>query len=282
MSYYGYTRVSTETQSEKGYGLDVQKAAIRKYCQEHKADITQWFEDAGISANIHDTDDDDVINKRTGLIALLGVLQPDDTVIVMNTSRLWRSDMTRAIVRREFLRRNVKVISIEQPSYDIQYKNPSDYLINAIMEALDVYECMTISLKLARGRATKAHQGNKPAGMCPYGYQYASDKKSVVIKPEEAENVKKMFSMAQMGISLQKIADELNHQGISSKNGNQWNRGSVHAILHNRFYVGELSHGNDIIRGNQEIIISKVQFGKVAAQLQRSVKNNRTDKKSRI
>ena len=189
--------------------------------------------------------------------------------------------MTRAIIRRELIRRGVKVISIEQPSYDIQYKNPSDYLINAIMEALDVYECMTISLKLARGRATKARQGNKPAGVCPYGYQYSSDKKSVMICPDEAEVVRKMFSMAQTGTSLQKIADELNHQGFSSKTGKAWNRGSVHNILHNRFYIGELSHGNEILVGKQQNIISKVQFGKVSAQLQRRAKVNRADKKSR-
>ena len=69
--------------------------------------------------------------------------------------------------------------------YDIRSKNPSEYLINAIMEALDVYDRMMISMKLARGRATKAQHGDKPAGVCPYGYQYSKDKKSVVINPEE-------------------------------------------------------------------------------------------------
>ena len=272
MAYYAYTRVSTETQSEKGYGLETQREVISKYAKENKITIADWFEDAGISANIRDDDEDDAINKRQGLMSLLGVLKPNDTVIVMNTSRLWRSDMTRAIVRREIIKCNANVFSIEQPTYDIRYKNPSEYLINAIMEALDVYERMTIAMKLARGRATKAHYGDKPAGVCPYGYQYSHDKKSVIINPDEAEVVKMMFTMAQTGTSLQKIADELNNRRIPSRSGKPWKRGSIHAILHNRFYVGELTHGNDIIRGNHENIISKVQFGKVSAKLAKKKK----------
>lgn len=273
MAYYTYTRVSTDTQAEKGYGLEAQKDSISEYAHQIGISISGWFEDAGISANIHDEEDDDAINKRTGFIELLRQLQKNDTVIVVNTSRLWRSDMTRAIIRREFLKRDVIVLSIQQPTYDIHYKNPNDYLINAIMEALDVYERMTINLKLANGRATKAYHGDKPAGVCPYGYRYSDDKKSVVIVPEEAENVKMMFTMAQTGNSLQKIVDELNKRCVLSKTGKQWCRGSVHAILHNRFYVGELSHGNTIVRGNHKNIISKVQFGKVNSQLQKRVKN---------
>lgn len=255
--------------------LEAQKEYISNYAVKHKITIAGWYVDAGISANIHDDDEDDAINKRHGLMALMGELQKDDTVIVLNTSRLWRSDLTRAIIRRELIKRDANVISIEQPTYDIRAKNPNEYLINAIMEALDVYERMTISIKLARGRATKAHHGDKPAGVCPYGYQYSTNKKTVVINPNEAKNVKMMFTMAQTGNSLQKIADELNCRGIPSKSGKSWNRGSVYAVLHNRFYIGELSHGNEIIEGNHENIISKVQFGKVIARL---AKNNKVRK----
>lgn len=281
--YYGYIRVSTETQSEKGYGMDAQRDAIEKYAAANRITITDYFQDAGKSANIHDDAADDELTKRLALMELLSEVEAGDTVIVLNTSRLWRSDMTKVLVRRELIKRSVKLISIEQPRYDLYSKDPNDFLINAIMEALDIYDRMNINIKLARGRSMKASKGSKPAGICPFGYQYTADKKAVEINPDEAATVKKIFSEIQKGNSLQKVADMLNEEGIPTRYAGQqrkvkgesvtvsgkWTRGSLHVIAKNRFYIGELEHAGQTIQGTHPAIISKIQFGKVAAALER-------------
>ena len=137
-------------------------------------------------------------------------------------------------------------------------------------ERIDIYHKSNfIARKLARGRTTKALNGDKPAGMCPFGYQYTEDKKHVVINPEEGKVVKLMFTEAQKGRSLQQIADTLNAKGYKSRRGNDWVRGSVGAILNNRFYIGELTHQGETIQGTHEPLISKIQFGKVSASLTR-------------
>lgn len=264
--HYGYERVSTETQSEKGYGLDAQDKEIKKYAAANGIHIEQIFVDAGISGAIKDTDDDEAISRRAGLMDLLSIVEEGDTVIVLNTSRLWRSDMTKAIIRRELCKRGVKVVSIEQPRYDLYSKDPNDYLINAIMEALDVYERMAISLKLARGRTVKAKGGDKPAGVCPFGYRYTPDKKGVEIVPEEAEIVRMIYREGQKGLSQHKIATMLNQQGIKTRAGGIWYNSSIQVILTNKFYTGILTHQGVEIKGNHEPIISKVQFGKVQSQ----------------
>lgn len=269
MAYYGYTRVSTETQAEHGYGLAAQEQAIRKYAKSNDIELAGLFTDAGISGNLKDDDEDDALDKRAGLMDLLAQLAEGDTVIVMNTSRLWRSDMAKALVKRELIKHKANVISTEQPGYDLYSKDPNGYLTAAIMEALDVYERMNVSLKLARGRTVKARTGAKPAGACPYGYKYAPDKKSVVVVPEEAANVKFMFTQGQKGQSLGQIADALNEKGILSPRGKQWQKGTIRAILSNEFYTGVLYHQGQPIKGTHEAIISKIQFGKVKAQLER-------------
>lgn len=266
---YGYVRVSTETQAEKGFGLVAQEQQIRKYATENGLQLEEIFRDEGISGNLKDTAEDDEISKREGLVSMLAVLEAGDCVVVLNTSRLWRSDMTRALVKRELMKREARVVSVEQPKFDLYNKDPNDYLINSLMEALDVYERMSISLKLARGRTVKARGGDKPAGTCPTGYRYSEDKKHVVIDEAEARAVKQLFSEAQKGLTLRQIADVLNKQGIPTRRGRMWSAGNVAAILSNRFYIGELQHQGKTIMGNHEPIISRVQFGKVQAALKR-------------
>ena len=264
---YGYERVSTETQSEKGYGLDAQDAEIRKYAANHGMTIDQMFVDAGVSGAIKDTEGDEAISKRAGLMELLSVIEEGDTVIVLNTSRLWRSDMTKVLIRRELMKKKAKLISIEQPQYDLYTLNPNDRLVSGMMELLDEWERLTIALKLARGRTVKAKGGDKPAGVCPFGYRYAADKKSVEIDPDEAAIVKQMFTEGQKGQSLHKIADAMNAQGFKTRRGREWGAGNVQAILRNNFYTGVLTHQGVEMKGNHPPIISKVQFGKVSAQL---------------
>lgn len=265
--YYGYCRVSTETQAEKGYGLEAQRQELRKYAAAHGFEYAHIFEDAGISGNLKDTDEDEAINKREALIEMLACLDEGDKVVVLNTSRLWRSDMTKVIIRRDLMKHKADVISIEQPKYSLYTKDPNEYLIISMMELLDVYDRMSISLKLARGRTVKAKNGDKPAGVCPFGYQYSADKKRVEINQEEAAVVKMMFTEGQKGRSLNQIATFLNDQGIVSRRGKHWSSGSIQMILRNPFYTGVLQHQGKQIKGNHEPIISKIQFGKVQSQL---------------
>jgi len=267
---YGYVRVSTDTQSEKGYGIDTQYKAIEKYCADNNLHLIRIFEDKGISGTeAVESDGDELISKRKGLLELLSALNGANTIIVLNTSRLWRSDIAKVLIRREIERKGGEVISIEQPRYSIYRKDPSEVLINGMFELLDEYERISIALKLARGRTTKAGKGDKPAGAIPFGYAYSADKKSVVAVEDEAATVKRLFSLAQAGNSIQKIVDVLNGEGLLTKQGKAWTKATVHGMLRNNFYTGVLTHQQKEIRGNHEAIISKVQFGKVQKQLER-------------
>ena len=261
--YYGYIRVSTETQAEKGGGLDVQEKAIRQFAADKGLTIEKIFCDAGISGTKE---------SRPALDELLlETIKEGDVIIVHNTSRLWRDIFAQATIMKSVMNSKAHIRSIDDPEFDV-YKymtDPSNFMITGMMGMLDQWERMTIARKLARGRATKAQTGTKPAGNCPYGYDYAPDKKSVIINPAEAKIVKWMFSEGQKGRSLGQIADALNAQGLQTRQGKKWQKGSIQVILRNDFYTGVLRHAGEAIKGTQEPIISKVQFGKVQAQLER-------------
>lgn len=267
-----YVRVSTSTQSEHGYGLEEQKNAIRDYCKKNSITLDRIFTDEGISGRIDDVDDDDALSKRAALIELFASIEDGGTIIVKNTSRLWRSDMAKALIRRMIKKRNIKVVSIEQPRFDLYSDNPNDRFFATLMEAVDELERAQIAIRLAKGRKQKARTGAKPAGVCPYGYMYATDKKTVILNVTEAEIIKRIFSEALKGKSLAKIAEGLNADGLKTRRG-AWTSGGLSVILHNQFYCGTLTHDGVTYTGTHEPIISRITFGKVQAQMEKRQRN---------
>lgn len=280
MKYYGYCRVSTETQAEKGFGLITQREEIEKYAKAHGIELAGIYSDEGISANIHMDDDDDAIEKRAGFCTMYGLMEkPEskpvgkqrgngDAIIVLNTNRLWRSQKATVVVQSMLLRKDIKVISIQQPDYNLYSSNPYDEFTSQLLTLVDALDRALTAAKLAAGRTTKASKGDKPAGVCPFGYGYADDRKSVIINEAEAATVRLIFSEGQKGKSLRQIADILNDKGITTRRGKEWAAGNVQVIMKNRFYIGELQHQGKAIKGNHEPIISKIQFGKVQSQLE--------------
>lgn len=273
----GYVRVSTGTQKEKGYGLEAQLEAIKQHCKAKGYELVEVFKDEGKTGTKGDFESNVEELNREGLNDLLGALNSDiKKIVVMNTSRLWRNDTAKVIIRRKVVSEGAEIESIEQHGYSVYVKDPNDFLVNGMMELLDEYDRMSINIKLSKGRREKVKSGVKACGTAPLGYKWIHDgvKKPIVVVDEAtAHIVKDIFKWYQEHKSIGKVQKQLAAVGYTTQKGKEFSAMSVRNILVNRFYVGEVKYLDKHLQGQHEPLINKITFGKVQAQLTKNKRN---------
>src|SRR5699024_3921053 len=158
-------------------------------------ELIHIYKDKGISGA--KVDEEAMTIERDGLQEMLSDLEHLDTtkVIVLNTSRLWRSDIVKVLIQRELKKNKVDINSIEQPNYSIFNHDPSDFFINGMMELLDQYQRLEITLKLSRGRRRKAQNGGYAGGRATFGYDAKKGSKQLRVNNKQAEVVRELYKL---------------------------------------------------------------------------------------
>ena len=145
--------------------------------------------------------------------------------------------------------------------YDSREQGSTTPLDTAFQTLLyDLYS-KDISVKVKTSLQNKCANGECVFGQVPFGYAKSETEKSaVVVNEKEAVIVRRIFSLAEKGMSSTQIARELIAGQIPtvtqmryperkmSKEHHTWSSAAVRGILNNRFYLGEMAYGKSVRR----------------------------------
>jgi DNA invertase Pin-like site-specific DNA recombinase len=200
----GYVRVSTLEQADSGAGLAAQQAAIESECARKGWTLAKVYVDAGYSAKSLD---------RPALTEALSVLAAGQAtaLVVSKVDRLSRSVLDFATVLATAERQRWCVSALD---LGLDMSTPTGQLMASIVSAVSEYE-----RKLIGQRTSAALQARKAAGVV-LG-------RPRLLNPAVAERIR---SDRAAGRTLQAIADELNHGGITTPTGRRWSPALVRQV----------------------------------------------------
>ena len=179
--------------------------------------------------------------------------RPFDGVLVEDNSRLWRDNAEQATALKVFKSTGIRVLGCD----GLDSGSGSGNLLLNIKGAMAEEYLEELAHRTRRGLESAALEGTHTGGRC-FGYDNVPLPSSgnskrrpskLVVNPEQAETVKRVFQMYADGFSLKGIAKKLNAEKITSPRPSSgrlqqsWCPSSIRVILHNFRYVGIVTFG---------------------------------------
>lgn len=225
MRLAAYLRVSTKGQTD-GYGLDIQRAAIRDWAKASGHKILEWHTDTISGAS--------ELASREGWRSASALVKRGnaDGIVVARLDRLARDLMVQEVLLRRLSEFGGVVMSTRASENEMlvgESKDPSRKLVRTILGAISEYDREMITDRLTAARKAKAAAGGHAHGALPFGYR--SVEGALVEVPEEQAALLRMHTLAATGASTRAIAWRLTAEGYPTKRGGQWSSPTVARIL---------------------------------------------------
>ena len=226
-----YGRVSLEDQASN-FSLPSQLRAMEAHAKAKGFDAPKEFQfiEDGLGGEL----------DRPGLTRLREAVRAGlvRAVIVYDLDRLARKLSDQLLIVDEFEHHGAKLELITGPVE----ATPEGKMFLQMRGVFSEFEKSKIRERTMRGRREKAQQGFVNGGRPPYGYSYKGkaqgSRGELVVIPEQAEIVKRIFAMCEKGMSSGQIARALTDEGTRPLRAEQWDRRTVRKLLGARVYVG--------------------------------------------
>lgn len=250
-----YCRLSKEDEDKIGESESIQnqKSMLIQYAIEKGFDIYQIYSDEDYSG---------IDRNRPAFNSMLQAASEHqfDVVLAKTQSRFTRDmELVEKYLHGKFMEWGIRFIAVVDHVDTNDTANKKSRQINGL---INEWYLEDLSTNVRSVLDHKRKEGLFIGSFARYGYcKDPNAKGKLIIDPEAAEVVRRIFSMALNGIGAHKIARILNDEGIPSptaykqsngihyhvamKNPNfsLWSSPTIYQMLHNQTYAGDLVQG---------------------------------------
>ncbi len=266
--FVALARVSSREQEREGFSLEIQEDAIRRYAEQHQGQVVRLFKIAETASKRDErkTFKEMVSYAKKNSFALDGLL-------FYKVDRAARNLFDYVELERLESEYGVPFVSISQPTEN----NPAGRMMRRTLANMASFFTEQMAVDISQGINRRVQEGWFP-GKASYGYRNvrANGRRVVEVDPEAAANVRRIFQLyAYENQTLEGVVARLHDEGaVYRASTPRFNRTSVHNVLKDRSYIGEIRYRNAWYSGKQEPIVDRATWNRV--QSLRGIGNNQS------
>lgn len=231
------------------FDRDYAELSIEETLKRHEAILDKLARDRGlhIAKTYYEVVSSESIAARPEIQKMLDEVSAGiyAGVLVVDLERLARGNgADQAYISQVFQFSGTKIIT-PMKVYDPSNEFDEEYFEFGLFMSRREYK--TINRRLVRGRDSSAAEGKYINAIAPYGYKRVKlpNEKGFTLEPhpEEADVVKKIFSLYLHNAGTKIIANYLNDNGIPTRHGDLWTYSTITNIITNPVYMGKIRRG---------------------------------------
>jgi DNA invertase Pin-like site-specific DNA recombinase len=198
--------------------------ALRRWCEANQGELVAIFHDQGVSGST-------TIDRRPHFLAAIAAAKEQGAAILLiaKRDRLARDVVIAATAEQLARQAGLRIVAADGAGNG-EADDANAWLFKTILDAMAQYERALIRQRTRAALAVKKAKGER-IGTIPYGYQVAADGKTLLAFPPEQAVVTRIRWLRSQSYSMQRIADELNADGLLTRKGTPWRQQYIDAVL---------------------------------------------------
>lgn len=259
--FVALARVSSRQQEREGFSLDAQEDAMKRYAKQVGGEIIRLFRIAETASKGE---------ERSTFKAMVAFVKRRsheiDGMLFYKVDRAARNLVDYVELERLESDYGVPFISVSQQTES----SPAGRMMRRTLANMASFFTEQMSVDIKQGLSRRVQEGWFH-GPPPFGYKTDRiDGRSIVIlNPDAAPSVRRMFHLyAYEGLTVEMVVKRLAEEGYTYRASEpKFNRSSVHTVLHDRSYVGEIQFRGQWHPGKHEPLVDLATFTRVQSLL---------------